>query len=436
MGFLDNNIDMSGTVFKTINVENMKSFLVSAFDKCRPGWTADPIGEIGRMWKGDSEPEHRNLLVLGLILDRLQTVITKRSEPFLRSKVNELLGSAGNQYREVLAELQFAADLSLKHHPISMAPFVPADALGTGKENVSPDYGIRTANGDIVFEVTSFYLESFERWNKVTSCLTDSLLARLKRRKVSRSVILGLPAAIRSIDIHPAQLNQLADRIAGSERGNAPLQSRGGGEARWQPLPRLLTEGFASPEQVAEAMKSLPPGNVAATVGSGLSCGLVLAQQPRGIDAMIECVVSASGPPVGLSIVRVPIWEEAEKIIYKSLKNSTLKTKREQYPEDDQPYILVIRIGHNFIREEMFTGPLNRFWHSRVGDKYTYGWVSAVFFYEPMKTCEAATPGYRVNMFINPNARHPTPQSFIDLLSRPNSQPVVFPPSVRPPQPA
>jgi hypothetical protein len=77
MCFLDKPTDMSGTVFKTVNAENTKAFLVSAFDKCRPGWTTSPVGEVGRMWKGDSEPEHRRLVVLGLILDRLQHTITQ-----------------------------------------------------------------------------------------------------------------------------------------------------------------------------------------------------------------------------------------------------------------------------------------------------------------------------------------------------------------------
>lgn len=426
MSFLNKLTDMSETVFKSVNVQKVKAFLVSVFDRCRPGWIAEPVGEIGRMWNGDSEPEHRDLVVLGLILDRLQHTVTKRSEPFLRSKVNELLGSSGYQYRELRAELQFAADLSLKHHPISLAPFVPAEVLGTGRENASPDYGIRTADGDITFEVTSFYLESFERWDRVTSQLRDRLFARLKRQNSSRSVVLGLPVAIRSIDIDSAQLNQLADRIAAAERGNVTLQIRGGGVVQWEPLPHLISEDITSPEQVHQAMKSLPPGSVAATVGSGLACGVVLAQQPRGVDASIEWVISTSGPPVGLSVVRVPQWKQAEEIVYKSLKN-TLKTKREQYPEDDQPYILVVRIGHNFIQENMFMVPLNRFWHSRAGDKHTYGWLSAVVFYEPMKIIATNTPGYRAQMVINPNARHPVPQSFIDLLSRPNEKPIVCP---------
>jgi hypothetical protein len=424
MGFLDKPTDMSRTAFKAVNVPNVKAFLASAFDHCRPGWAANPAGEVGRIWKGESESEHQELVVLGLILDRLQHSITARSQPILRSKVNELLGSSGNQYREVRAELQFAADLSLKHLPISMAPFVPAELLGNGRESTSPDYGIRTADGDIAFEVTSFYLESFERWDRVTSLLADRLLACLKRRKTARSVVLGLPSRIRVPDVNAAQLNQLADRIAGTERGQAPLHHTVGGIAKWEPLPHLLPAGIDSPEQAAMAVAALPEGAMAATLGNGLTGGLWLAKPMQGTDAQAHIVVSETLPTAALCIVREPIWEDAEETIYKSLKN-TLKAKRDQYPEDDQPYILVVRIGHGFIREEMFFGPLNRFWCSRTSDRYTYGWVSAVVFYEP---ATPSVPKFRATVVLNPNARHLVPQSFIDLLSRPTSGPMIYPP--------
>jgi hypothetical protein len=170
-----------------------------------------------------------------------------------------------------------------------------------------------------------------------------------------------------------------------SEEGElrVPAGQRGDAVVRWRPLP-VLTGTVFDPIELSDADFAALRSEGDGAFGSGWA----MRSQPTGDP------------------------ETVERLVFRSLKN-TLQRKRLQARLVSDPYVLVVRSGHDRVPPEALLDLLER----RVWPNARYRWITAGAVLFPRLTYNAGDPEARLVTSVNENATLQASVSLRGLLS-------------------
>ena len=372
MTFLEDEPDMTSTVFTREDVERARGVLVQLISEVDPAWLKKPAGPIGLQWKAGGPYPASWLVHLAQVLYVLNNRnVTQKSLPILKIKLRELLRPPArkNAFEELLTELDFAAELSARASPVSFEPMVPEGMEFSGSKPKSPDYGIRLPHGDVAFEVTSVHFDFLQRWDEAAHDFSAALGRDILKRNIRRSIDMSAPIEWQRADFERAAVEVLR-LVTMRNRGQSSLD--GGGHIKWRGVPHGLlgTDGELIGTDDLE-------------FGAGMTFG------------------GTPGPASAISYRPLVGGQSAERAAVKSVRNS-LKNKRRQLVEGLE-FVLVVSVPHHRIN----LGGIQTLMLERIFPNPEYKWLTGVALYRPQRSWESASEGSSVNLVVNENASIP-----------------------------
>jgi hypothetical protein len=324
-------------------------------------------------------PAAVELVVLARNLAMLSQHLTAKSVPVFEQKLRELFRiPTAAQFEELAGELTIGAAITAASTPIALEPYVPTGAPSHARLR-SPDYAIRTPDGDIAIEATTLRVEAFERWDRLTRAVAHRVGNQVDKRKKFISFELAMPLSVRSISAGNLLTRVQVNGILATEIGSLtiPLAHRQA-TLRWSPMPVLGPSDPIPAEATTMAMAS-------------------------------EIGALASGN--GWSFAMDASLEEIRETILASLRQ-TVDAKLAQHPGVEQ-LLIVWRMGHHRLLVEA----VSQLVVERLWPNPKYKRVTGIGFYEPWIPQKIGERLPKLVTLHNPHADPPASPAFLAVIS-------------------
>jgi hypothetical protein len=290
--------------------------------------------------------------------------MTKRSVPVFTERVRGLLNETSHlKFEERVAEFEVSELLSHYVSPIAFEPYVPE--MPRESRPASPDYALRLPDCDVGVEVTVLHVGKFEARDRFRKELSKRL----------RSITLGENLAL-AFDVSiPFEFDHRKAQEALRRARLAPILTSKSGELRfsvgsaeevilkWRPMKVVVSKELPPPPNVS---KELLAGDFAGAVVTGAA------------SAFVGGALQVLPPKV------TP--ERVEHLVLTSLQR-TLRRKRKQYGQRQEPYVLIVKPGH----EAIPPAGLFDFFERRLFANRLYEWITAAGIVFPRRTFDRAS---------------------------------------------
>lgn len=213
MSFMNENIDLSGTLFESINLKEMKSLLNHLLNEISPEWSVDRQGCFSDIMSDeDNTSPLKAIWIIHLISEMRNNVISQHKNRY-ESKVRDLIKSRNiKQFRDLWNEFEACQQIISRTRSIHIEPLVGDDAFGGPVAPSSPDFSTVFENTTIYFEVTTLDVEDVESYSRTFKHIVDTL-SRLVPPDLNKSIDVIIPFKIKLQDVSVQRLRMLAKEI-------------------------------------------------------------------------------------------------------------------------------------------------------------------------------------------------------------------------------
>ena len=386
MGFMSSRPSLDGTLYTETDLRTARIVWANVEQRYLPGWFESSESScLAALFHADSQYTACVLIELAMALDAVHRNLTSKSLPIFKAKMQSLLkAKEEKKFDELKTEIFVAATIAPSISPIAFEPYVPArksisfiTRLLHGFTNVtweqpgSPDYAVSLPDGPVIIEVTVLYVGQFERWQTQVNGIRDILAQKIGARNgIYRDLHLELP-----VEFQPSMGNKLCQRhvteeIIRKEHGELELAvGAASAHVRWRPMPIYERADFKA---------SAVPADVS------------------------TCIISdgaSVGNGFGFNARPILTRERFAELMLGSLRN-TLERKRDQFHKRDTRYVLVIKLGHHWLKPEA----LHDLFEVRIWPNRAYDWVTAFSEFRPRQQYIQGSSGPLLTTQLNPNA--------------------------------
>jgi hypothetical protein len=361
MSFLTNKPVFDGTVFKERDLKIAKNYLLSAIKRINPSWLDNPIGNLALHWKTDGQYAACYLIWVAQTLYKLDKNITQKSVPIFQSKFLELLKATNStKFEETMTELEVAAAIVEKISPISFEPLVKESDFNSSEKPKSPDFAVRLPDGDILIEVTVLHFDMLNKWQISCNFVINEINKWLIKSQISRNINLRIPLDFKHNKISNKDLLSLITQLKLEKEGEIRYEISGYSiDVKWDSNTNM---------------------------NSGIA-NMVYVQY------------------------QLALTDDVNESYLKSVRN-TLDRKRKQLDSNaDIPYVIAIKLGDEKLTYDGFNMLIN----NRIWTNSEYSGISGILLYKGNYHFQTNQPLCELNLNMNPNAKVPVTQCFIDV---------------------
>lgn len=383
MAFLDDELDLTNTLYTQENLKFSRNFYLAVISKLAPQWLSEPKSCLSVFWNQSGVYSACYLMDLCRVITTIEP--TKKSTPVFEKKVVELFNAKDEtQYEAVLAELQVASILSKRISPIAFEPLVP-NKHDVGRKPASPDFAVKLPSGVVLIDVTIPQMGEFISWRKAVNDFQNHLNKKILNKKLRRSITMSVPLSFRMSFLSKDYINELIKDICNSDEGFKQLVITDDiGEIKWELMPHLIKTDEIEINVIIE-----PKSSTVVTVGNG----------------------TTTAPPAVSFATNILLNENINEIAVKSIRHSLDdKKRRGQFPKG-LPSIIVIKLGYEGFTFESLTNLI----HQRIWTNSAYSWLSGICIYRHGRNIEKNDAPSDIQLTINPKARCPVPNKLIKI---------------------
>jgi hypothetical protein len=367
--FLNRTPSLAGSRWSPDNLKRAQVVWRDLLEQFAPEWLKEPQGELRKYWLSDGLAPVEYLIDLAWTLDHTYGAITQKSTPVFISKFRQLIVSLGEEFDNLLTELQVAALVGVRISPIAFEPFVPLQ-FDEAKKPVSADFGVRVPGGDVVIEVTVARPSFLANWSSQSQEFTNALSRWASNIRLMVAATARLPIDFRASNVKRSDYFLLAERMKNSPGGvDQPIVAGCEGRIDWRPMT------FVSPDGLNV---SVPPPHV-----------------------LVRHAFS-----IGVSILPV---EDIESRLLSSLQR-LLDRKRSQSVEG-MAIVIALRLGDARLIGDAYA----RLFFQRVWPNPRYNWLAGVLLYIRNAGAPKDQSIHRIDFGANPNALWPVPKAFNEV---------------------
>lgn len=386
----------AGTFFDADPLPGVEALYRWCDERFGTTWRTGRSSILARDWNEGFEPAVRRLLFIAFTIERYIENLTIDSVPAIDHKISTFLrGNSATQFREDLGELVIGGILGDRAGPVACDPLIrPLTFNGsTGATRVnSCDFAVRLPDDsgeptDILVDVTTLNFGHYRDWQRALDEVSNSISNQVIRAGLFKQLSFSASLGITAHSPFRRDVLALIEEMRGKADGRQVLHLPGGEvEVTWESMDVVRIE----------------PGEFPPTAFLGRTAAF------HTEGAIVHSSVSVN------RVLRPAATDEA--IIHKCLIR-TLKGKKDQlrHPDGDTTQTAVFLQNASEVISDEYLGWLIR---NRAWPNPEFHWLSCVAIFrltDDYTTTDRAVP---MTIISNPNARHKTPQSFTDAMTR------------------